>query len=454
MKEVYDLIVLGGGSAGYSAAVAASNLNKKVLMIEKGPFGGLCILKGCMPSKDLIYSARLVELINKSSKLGIHSKITKIDTNFIITRKNKIIKSFADYRKEALKKHKNITLISGEAKFVSDKEVMVNNETIEGKFFLISTGSSIFIPPIQGLKESKFITSDEALELKKLPKSLLVVGAGPVSIELCYYFNNLGVKVIILERHEHILEHLHKEDAEELQDYFRKKGMTIFTNTNIEQVAKKGSKKQITFMAKNKKETITVDEILIAAGRKPNIESLSLEKAGIKLENNRLLINKFLQTNKANIYAAGDVSSKLPVVNVAVSEGELAALNMFTSNKSSLDYNMFPMAVFCHPEIAWIGITRKEAEEKKLQVKIGKLKFEDLGKAELLDETFGHIMFIVDKKTNVILGVQIIGNEASDLIHEAIPLLYFKAKLEDLKKMPHLHPTFGEIYSYLVDEMT
>src|SRR3989344_4327697 len=176
---------------------------------------------------------------------------------------------------------------------------MVNNKIIEGKFFLISTGSSIFIPQIQGLKESKFITSDEALELKKLPKSLLVVGAGPVSIELCYYFNNLVVKVIILERHEHILEHLHKEDAEELQNYFRKKGMTIFTNTNI-------------------------------------------EKAGIKLENNRLLVNKFLQTNKANIYAAGDVSSKLPVVNVAVSEGELAALNMFTSNKNSLDYNMFP----------------------------------------------------------------------------------------------------------------
>src|SRR3989344_3297881 len=331
---------------------------------------------------------------------------------------------------------------------------MVNNKIIEGKFFLISTGSSIFIPQIQGLKESKFITSDEALELKKLPKSLLVVGAGPVSIELCYYFNNLGVKVIILERHEHILEHLHKGDAEELQDYFRKKGMTIFTNTNIEQVTKKGNKKQVMFTTNNKKQKITVDEILIAAGRKPNIDSLNLEKSGIKLENNRLLVNKFLQTNKANIYAAGDVSSKLPVVNVAVSEGELAALNMFTNNKSSLDYNMFPMAVFCHPEIAWIGITRKEAEEKKLQVKIGKLKFEDLGKAELLDETFGHIMFIVDKKTNVILGVEIIGNEASDLIHEAIPLLYFKAKLEDLKKMPHLHPTFGEIYSYLVDEMT
>lgn len=454
MKEVYDLIVLGSGSAGYSAAITASNLNKKVLIIEKGPFGGLCILKGCMPSKDLIYSARLVELINKSSKLGIHSKITKIDTNFIIERKNKLIQSFADYRKESLKKHKNITLITGKAEFVSDKEIQVNNQVFKGKFFLISTGSSIFIPPIQGLKESGYITSDEALELKKLPKSLLVMGAGPVSIELCYYFHNLGVKIIILERHEHILEHLHKEDAKELQDYFIKKGMEIYTNTNIEQVTRKGNKKQVQFMFNKTKKTIEVDEILVATGRKPNLEGLNLEKAGIKLENNRLSLNKYLQTNKSNIYAAGDVSSNLPVVNVAVSEGELSSLNMFTKNKKSLNYKLFPMAVFCHPEIAWIGITRKEAEEKKLNVKIGKLKYEDLGKAELLDETFGNIQFIVDKKTNIILGVQIIGHEASDLIHEAIPLLYFKAKLEDLKKMPHLHPTFGEIYSYLVDEMT
>ncbi|MBI2106454.1 dihydrolipoyl dehydrogenase [Candidatus Woesearchaeota archaeon] len=447
---MYDLIVLGGGSAGYSAAMTALKLKKKVCIIEKGPFGGLCILKGCMPSKTLIYSARINEIIKKSKTFGINieGKIN-IDPNKIIDRKNKIIKGFADYRKEIVEKKKDINLIYGEAKFISKNEIKVNNKIIKGKNMLISTGSKESIPPIQGLKETGCITSDEALELKKFPKSLAILGGGPVAIELGYYFNGLGVKTSIIQRSEQILSNNDYDCAKELENALRKKGINIYTNTSIKNIS---NGKKIVFNHNNKEKQITVEEILAAFGRKPNIENLNLEKAGIKIEKGIIKNNDYLQTNVKNIYVAGDSSANLAVVNVAVEEGKVAVTNMFSKKKEKINYNLFPMAVFSHPEFAWIGISEKEAREKNINVKIGKFYFKDLGKAECLDETEGFIKFVVDK-TNKIIGVSIVGNEASDLIHEAIPLLYYKASLDDLKKMPHLHPTFGEIYSYLVDEM-
>ena len=448
---MYDLVVLGGGSAGYSAAMTALKFKKKVCIIEKGPFGGLCILKGCMPSKTLIHSARINEIIKKSKTFGINveGKVS-IDTDKIIERKNRIIKGFADYRKGVVES-KDIGLIYGKAEFISKNEIKVNNKIVKGKNILISTGSKEFIPEIPGLKETGYITSDEALELKKLPKSIAVLGAGPVGIELGYYFSGLGVKTTIIQRGEQILSNNDYDCAKELENALKNKGIQIYTNTSIKSISKD---KKISFSHNNKEKEITVDEILVAFGRNPNLTGLNIEKASIKIEKGVIKSNNYLQTNIKNIYIAGDSSANLAVVNVAVEEGRVAAINMFSKKKEKINYNLFPMAVFSHPELAWIGIQEKEAKEKNLNVKIGKFYFKDLGKAECLDETDGFIKFVVDKKNNRILGVSIVGHEASDLIHEAIPLLYYKATLNDLKKMPHLHPTFGEIYSYLVDEMT
>lgn len=447
---MYDLIVLGCGSAGYNAAMTALRFKKKVCIIEKGPFGGLCILKGCMPSKTLIYSARINEIIKKSKTFGVNieGKIS-IEPSKIIERKNKIIKGFADYRKGVVES-KDIDLIYGKAEFISKNEIKVNNRIVKGKNILISTGSKEFIPEIQGLKETGYITSDEVLELKKFPKSMAILGAGPVGIELGYYLNGLGVKVTIIQRGGQILSNNDYDCAKELENALKKKGIQIYTNTSIKSLSKG---KKIRFNYNNKEKEILVDEILVAFGRNPNLTGLNIEKANIKIEKGLIKSNNYLQTNTKNIYIAGDSSANLAVVNVAVEEGRVAAINMFSKKKEKINYSIFPMAVFSHPELAWIGIQEKEAKEKNLNVKIGKFYFKDLGKAECLDETDGFIKFIVDKKNNRILGVSIIGHEASDLIHEAIPLLYYKATLDDLKKMPHLHPTFGEIYSYLVDEM-
>ena len=451
---MYDLIVLGGGSAGYSATMTALKFKKKVCIVEKGPFGGLCILKGCMPSKTLIYSARIAEIIKNANLFGINIKEKiSIDPTHIIERKNKIIKGFADYRKEIVEKKEGIDLIYGKAEFVSKNEIKVNNKIIKGKNILISTGSKEFIPEIQGLKETGYITSDEALELKKFPKSIVILGAGPVGIELGYYFNGLGVKTTIIQRGEQILSNNDYDCAKELESALKDKGIMFYTNTSIKSFSKSGKRKKIVFDHNRQEKEIIADEILVAFGRKPNLEGLNVEKAGIKSEKGMIKSNVYLQTNTKNVYIAGDSSANLAVVNVAVEEGRVAATNMFSKKKEKIDYNVFPMAVFSHPEFAWIGLSEKEAKKKNINIKIGKFDFKDLGKAECLDETEGFIKFVVDKKNNRILGVSIVGYEASDLIHEAVPLLYYKATLNDLKKMQHLHPTFGEIYSYLVDEM-
>lgn len=452
MSKVYDLVIIGGGSAGYSAALTALNLKKSVCMIEKGPFGGLCILKGCMPSKTLIHSARVAETIQHADEFGIQvNKKIKINTNKIINRKNRIIQGFAHYRKISANKHKNLDLVDGLASFVSKKAVMVDKKIIKGNNFLISTGSSISVPPIEGLKETKFITSDEALDLKNLPKSLAVLGGGPVALELSYYFHSLGVKVAIIQRSNQILSESDKDCAKSLEEALQKKGIMIYTNTNLKKFSKSSGKKKIVFDHGKSQKTMVVDEILAAFGRQPNIKKLNLESIGVKVEKGTPVSNKYLQTSIDNIYVAGDSSGNLPVVNVAVEEGRIAALNMF-SKKQTVDYNLFPMAVFTHPEYAWIGVTEKKAKDKKLKVNIGKFPYSDLGKAETIGETGGFIKFITNKNGKI-LGVSIVGHQADNIIHEALPLLYFNATLQDLKKMPHLHPSIGEIYSYLVDEM-
>jgi len=453
---MYDLVVLGGGSAGYSAAMTALEYKKKICIIEKGPFGGLCILKGCMPSKTLIHSARIAEIIKNASKYGVNvSGKVKFNVPKLISRKNKIIQGFADYRLKNVKKnHKDIDLIYGEGKFISKNEIKVGNKIIKGKNFLISTGSKTSQSPFQDLNKIGYITSDEALELKELPKSMAFLGGGPVALELAYYFANLGVESTIIQRSSHILNQNDKDLAIVLEKSFRKNGIKIYSNTELKKFSKTKEGKEIEVNQGKKKIKLKVEEIFLGFGRCPNVDNLGLENLNMKLDEKKVpILNEHLQTSIKNIYVAGDSNGLIEVVNIAVEHGKVSVENMFGEKKQKVDFHKFPMAVFTHPEVAWIGVTETEAKEKNMKVKIGKLPYEDLGKAVCYGEEEGFIKFIVDKKTKKILGVGIVGHLASDIIHEAVPLLYFNATLEDLNKMQHIHPTFGEIFSYLVEKM-
>ena len=457
INAMYDLVIIGAGSAGYHAAMSAVKLKKKVCVIDKGPFGGLCILKGCMPSKTLLYSARLMELFKKAHKFGVYAEgRVAIDMPHMISRKNGIIKGFADYRKESFDKKvksREIDFIPGEAGFVDRNSVRVGDKLVKGVNFLIATGSEVVIPEINGLKETGYITSDDALELKKLPGSIAVIGGGYIGVELAYYFHALGVKTIIIERGERLVKIADSDIGKELERVFAGKGIKVYTKAGVREISKAGGKKKIVFEQGESEIHVEVDEILVAVGRKPNIDGLELSRAGVKVMNNRINVDDYLGTNVKNIYAAGDAAGRLMVVNAAVEGGRIAVGNMFGKKKEKLEYDRVPFAVFCNPEIAWIGIGEDEAKKRKLNIEVRKIGFAELGKAECYDETDGFIKFVIEKKSRRILGVGIIGHNAADLIHEGVPLLYYKAKIDDLKKMMHVHPSFGEIYSYLADEI-
>src|SRR3989344_4088662 len=311
---------------------------------------------------------------------------------------------------------------------------MVGDKLVKGVNFLIATGSEVVIPEINGLKETGYITSDDALELKKLPGSIAVIGGGYIGVELAYYFHALGVKTIIIERGERLVKIADSDIGKELERVFAGKGIKVYTKAGVREISKAGGKKKIVFEQGGSEIHVEVDEILVAVGRKPNIDKLELSRAGVKITNGRINVDDYLGTNVKNIYAAGDAAGRLMVVNAAVEGGRRAVGNMFGKKKEKLEYDRVPFAVFCNPEIAWIG-------------------FAELGKAECYDETDGFIKFVIEKKSRRILGVGIIGHNAADLIHEGVPLLYYKAKIDDLKKMMHVHPSFGEIYSYLADEI-
>lgn len=437
---MFDLVILGGGSAGHAAANEAIKLKKKVCIIDKPPFGGLCILHGCMPSKTLIHTAKVAELINSSKEIGITVSKPKFNIKKIVERKNKIIKSFANYKLNSLKK---ITLIKGTAKFISKNEVKVNNKIIKGKKFLVATGSKPINPKFEDLKKINYLTYPSALAIKSYPKSMAFLGAGPVSLELAYYFHNLGVKCTILQRSSNILSKFDNDISKTLEKTLKKKGIKIYTNTNLKKFYKKNNKKVILF--NNKK--LEVDEIFVGFGVTPNLD-LDLEKADIKLKNNLPLLNKYLQSTNKNIFFAGDSTNIWKIVTVATEQGKVAVNNMF-QKKKPINYLKFPMAVFTHPEIAFIGLTEKEAKRRNIKIKVKKVFYKDLGRAITENETQGFIKFILNK--DKILGVSIIGHLASDIIVEAIPLLFFKATLKDLEQMQYIHPTFGEIFSYIFD---
>ena len=234
---------------------------------------------------------------------------------------------------------------------------------------------------------------------------------------------------------------------------FAGKGIKVYTKAGVREISKAGGKKKIVFEQGESEIHVEVDEILVAVGRKPNIDGLELSRAGVKVMNNRINVDDYLGTNVKNIYAAGDAAGRLMVVNAAVEGGRIGVGNMFGKKKEKLEYDRVPFAVFCNPEIAWIGIGEDEAKKRKLNIEVRKIGFAELGKAECYDETDGFIKFVIEKKSRRILGVGIIGHNAADLIHEGVPLLYYKARIDDLKKMMHVHPSFAEIYSYLADEI-
>ena len=327
----YDVIVIGGGSAGYAAARTAQELGAKVAIIDKGPLGGLCILRGCMPTKTILRSSEIMSLMRRAKEFGLRASNLRANLDEINDRKRALVSEFADYRIEQLR-NPRFTLINGTAQFVNRNTIAVEKQNITARSFILSTGSTVADIAIPGLKEVGYITSDEALELRELPESMIVLGGGPVATEFAQFFCRLGTHTTLIQRSHHIFSSTDEDLARPVEARFREEGMKVFTDTQLQKFTTKNNAKIAHFHHEGKPRRASADIILHALGRVPDIQPLALENAGVRVERGRILVDRHMRTSAPNIYAAGDCTGLYEIVHIAVQQGEIAGHNAVDGN--------------------------------------------------------------------------------------------------------------------------
>ncbi|TFE72082.1 dihydrolipoyl dehydrogenase family protein [Methylacidiphilum caldifontis] len=458
MKKHYELTIIGAGSAGFAAASLASKEPISIALIDKAEkLSGLCILKGCMPSKTFIESSNRYWEIRRANRFGLKVGSVSADMPSIQLRKKTLIEEFARYREEEILSLP-VDFYRGSASFINPNELLIKEadskeRVISSKTFIIATGSLIDILPIDGLVQTGFLTSDSALELNQLPGSLTVLGGGPVGCEFAQFFSRLGCKTTIVQRSPRLLKSFDPEVSDCLKESFLSEGITVFSDTQIKAVTKEKGRKKVSFLHKGKKTEVFSEEIFYALGRKPNIEKLGLEKIGIDTSMQPLSINDKMQSSIPHIFIAGDASANFGIVHIAREEGEVAAKNALEilAGKSPtyvVSRRLAMEVVFTDPEVAMVGLLPSNRK-----VLCAKYMFRDHGKAIIEGKEEGFVKICADPSSGEILFGTIIGPHASELIHQLSQCMYFKGTVEDLVKMPFYHPTLSEIISYPAEEI-
>jgi NADPH-dependent 2,4-dienoyl-CoA reductase/sulfur reductase-like enzyme len=417
--------------------------------------GGLCILRGCMPSKTLLYMADVLHLAQKGKTFGLKIQSARADMKAIHARKRKIIGEFASSRLEALTGGK-FDLIRSQARFVDPHTLeLADGRKLRGKFFLIGTGSKVSTPPVPGLREAKCWTSDDVLDLDFIPKSVIVLGGGIVACELAQFLHRIGARVTLVQRSPNILRD-HSEDASTVvQQAFRDEGIELFTDTKLQGVAQGRTGFTVTFLNKGKKVVRRAAHLFNALGRQPNTAGLGLAAAGVKARpDGQIIINRWQQTSAPHIYAAGDCSGPAEIVHIAIQQGELAARHAAgVRGLKTVDYSLLLNVVFTDPQLATIGRLERELTEAGAPFLVASYPFNDHGKSMLMDANYGYVKVIAAPKTGRILGAEIVGKDAGELIHAFSGPLAMRATVFDLLRAPWYHPTLAEIITYPLEEI-
>jgi pyruvate/2-oxoglutarate dehydrogenase complex dihydrolipoamide dehydrogenase (E3) component len=452
----YDFAVIGGGSAGFNAARVATELGLKTAVIDGAKkLGGLCILRGCMPSKTLLYIAEILHHAKHAHRFGLKIPKATADMKAVHARKLSIISDFASHRRKQLKSGK-FDLIPHQARFLDPHTVELNNgEKLRAKYFLIGTGSKVSMPPVPGLAEANCWTSDDVLDLDFLPKSVIVLGGGIVACELAQFLNRMGSKVTLIQRSPNILRD-HSEDASSvIQKAFVDEGIELFAGTNLKSVARDPKGFKVSFIHDGKLITRRAAHCLNALGRQPNTSALKLDHAGVKtLADGKILINRWQQTSAPNIYAAGDCSGPHEIVHVAIQQGELAARHAANASKiKPVDYNLLLNVVFTDPQLATIGRLEHDLKTSGVKYITASYPFNDHGKSILMEANYGYVKVIAEPNRGRILGAEIVGKDAGELIHCFSGPLAMRATVFDMLRAPWYHPTLAEIITYPLEEL-
>jgi pyruvate/2-oxoglutarate dehydrogenase complex dihydrolipoamide dehydrogenase (E3) component len=452
----YDFLAIGGGSAGFNAARVAASLGLKTAIVDGAhELGGLCILRGCMPSKTLLYMADVLHLAQKGKTFGLKIPSARADMKAIHARKKKLIAEFADYRVQALQSGR-FELLRAHARFTdSHTLVLSNGKRIRAKHILVATGSKISVPPVAGLAEVPFWTSDDILEIDFVPKSVIVLGGGIVACELAQFLTRIGSRVTLLQRSINILRDHSLAASTVVHRAFVDDGMELFAGTQLQRVGKDRRGFSVEFIHDGKTITRRAAHLFNALGREPHTNTLNLSAAGVATRTNgQIITNRWQQTTTPHIYAAGDCAGPAEIVHIAIQQGELAARHAARVKKiKPVDYALLLNVVFTDPQLATIGRLARELDAKNIPYISASYPFNDHGKSILMDANYGYVKVLAEPRRGRILGAEIVGKDAGELIHAFSGPLAMKGTVFDLLRAPWYHPTLAEIVTYPLEEI-
>lgn len=451
----YDVAVVGGGSAGYAAARTAAEAGLRTVVIEGGKeIGGLCILRGCMPTKALLQSAEIMHQVQRAPLFGVHPTGVTYDFKAVMARKDRLIAGFAEYRREQL--------TDGRFEFIRSKARFLDPHTLElsigrklsARNFVLSTGSKVAPSPVPGFDEIGCLTSDSALALTQPPRSLIVAGGGAVAVEFAQFFARFGIQVTLVQRSEAILREFDSEAAAVVEAVLAREGIKVFTGTRLVKAWREGGLKGVTFEHQGAMVRVSAEEVFYGLGRVPNTEALCLEAARVSIDHGRIVTTVEMRTSVPHIYAAGDCTGLHEIVHVAVQQGEVAGHNIaYPDRRREMDYRLLTTVVFSDPQIAAVGCTEKAAHGLGIPCLAAKYPFADHGKSLLMEAPDGFVKLLANPASGEIIGGVVVGPMGGELIHEIIAAMAKRMTVHELARMPHYHPTLAEIWTYPAEEL-
>ena len=439
-EDEFDVVVIGGGPAGYVAAIRAAQVGGKVAVVEKSELGGTCLNRGCIPTKTFLKNAEIIEGIEMSSKRGIileNEKFT-VDMPKVVSLKNEIVKTLTN-GVQGLLKSNSIKIFKGVGKINKDKDVVINGEEVlRTNKIILAGGSKVGSVNIPGIESKRVLTSDDILDLKELPKSLAVIGGGVVGVELGQAYLSFGSEVTVIEMMDRIVPGVDREASETLRKALEKKGMKILTSSKIKEIIDEGDKLRIKL---EDKEDVVAEKALLSIGRVPDLEAVG--ELDLEMERGKIKVDKYMETSVEGVYAPGDINGIKMLAHAAFRMGEVAAENAILGNHREIKLETTPSAIYTIPEVGMVGLTEEEAKEK-YDINVGKFAFIGNGRALASGDATGFVKVIADKKYGEILGVHIVGQSAAEIINEASSLMAMEITVDEVIKTIHGHPTFSE----------
>jgi pyruvate/2-oxoglutarate dehydrogenase complex dihydrolipoamide dehydrogenase (E3) component len=456
MKKHFNYIVIGGGSGGYAAARTARERFEHVAIVDGAKeLGGLCILRGCMPSKTLIYSTEVLHLAQHGSAFGLDIPQAAVDMPALHQRKLSTIREFASYRQEQLESDR-FTLFNSRASFIGPSTIRLDDGTeLTADYFMVATGSVVAVPPIPGLADAPYWTSDEILDLDFVPEKIVVLGGGIVACELAQFLRRIGSQVIQIQRSPHILKETSPAAASVIAAQFRAEGIELYTDTQLINVAHDQGQFRVKFTHKN--QTIQEDApyLLNALGRKPATAGLDLAAAGIEQHpSGHIQCNAHQQSSNPQVYACGDVAGPHEIVHIAILQGELAARHATARAADPINYDSLLSVIFTDPQVGQVGLSEQQLKDRGIDFISADYPFDDHGKSILMEAKAGYVKVLAERATGRILGAECISKDGGELVHAMAVAVSLKATASELLKVHWYHPTLSEIWTYPLEDIS